>query len=66
MVQAAAAQHLPTLQKCSGEDSQDDDNSFNCWHKLFEESFAYCPEQKLCQLEAHLEKIALKAFRMMP
>ena len=69
MVQAAAAQNLPTLQKFSGEDSQDDDNSFSRWHELFKERAlltGWTPEQKLCQLKTHLEKTALEVFRMMP
>ena len=33
MVQAAAAQSLPTLPKFSGEENQDDDDSFSCWHE---------------------------------
>ena len=37
MVQATAAQSLPTLQKFSGEGSQDDDDSFSHWHESFEE-----------------------------
>ena len=69
MVQAAAAQNLPTLPKFSGEGNQDEDNSFSRWHESFEERAlltGWTPEQKLCQLKAHLEKTALEVFRMMP
>lgn len=69
MVQAAAAQSLPTLQKFSGEGNQDEDDSFSHWHESFEERAlltGWTPEQKLCQLKAHLEKTALEVFRMMP
>ena len=65
MVQAAAAQSLPTLQKFSGEGKQDEDDSFSHWHESFEERAfltGWTPEKKLCQLKAHLEKIALEVF----
>ena len=69
MVQAAAAQSLPTLPKFSGDGNEDDENSFSRWHESFEERallMGWTPEQKLCQLKAHLEKTALQVFRMMP
>ena len=67
--QAVTVQTLPRLPLYSGEESQDEDNTFDRWMERFEERAhlaKWQDEQKLCQLKAHLEKTAQQVFEMMP
>ena len=69
MVQAAATQGLPPLARFTGDDSREDENSFSRWHDSFEERArlaGWTTEQKLWQLKAHLSKMALQVFQLMP
>ena len=67
--QAVTVQTLPRLTLYSGEESQDEDNTFDRWMERFEERAhlaKWQDEQKLCQLKAHLEKTAQQVFEVMP
>ncbi len=66
--QAVAVQTLPPLTLYNGEESQNEDNTFDRWMERFEERARLAKwqdEQKLCQLKAHLEKTALQVFEIM-
>ena len=61
-------QTLPPLTHYNGEESQDEDNTFDRWIERFEERAhlaKWNEEQKLCQFKAHLEKTAQQVFEMM-
>ena len=66
--QAVTVQTLPPLTRYNGEESQNEDNTFDRWIERFEERACLAKwndEQKLYQLKAHLEKTAQQVFEMM-
>jgi hypothetical protein len=67
--QAMAAQSFPPMKAFTGEDEQNDEDSFERWMEHFEERAriaGWPPDQCLYQLKAHLSQTAMQAFRMLP
>ena len=65
--QAASYQHLPPLEKFSGEGVQADDEGFDKWIEHFQERAelaGWDEKQKLYHLKLQLEKTAREAYRM--
>ena len=59
--QAVTVQTLPPLTPFTGEESQNEDDTFERWLERFEERAnlaKWNDEQRLCQLKAHLVKTA--------